>query len=257
MARSPTCCAKTASSCMDSTSLLTPLLAAAGVLTTRAPTEEEQKDFAFGYRMADAIAALDIGQTDCGEAPGRRGGRGDGRHRRSDRPRGASCRPGRRASSRSRSRSRTCGSTCRSSGSRRFRRCASPGAAVLSIDAGKTLVLDREAVLASANEAKIAIVGRPLPVTASRRHAAEVLVPRLASWLRDERRFDQHVASSRGHRRRASREAPRPHSVVDARRRARGRRRHQQGARRGSRGGQPRTRAADRRARAGTGRWTR
>jgi DUF1009 family protein len=36
------------------------------------------------------------------------------------------------------------------------------GAAVLSVDAGKTLVLDREAVLASANEAKIAIVGRPL-----------------------------------------------------------------------------------------------
>ena len=27
------------------------------------PTEEEQKDFEFGYRMADAIAALDIGQT--------------------------------------------------------------------------------------------------------------------------------------------------------------------------------------------------
>jgi len=39
------------------------------------------------------------------------------------------------------------------------------GAAVLSIDAGKTLVLDREAVLASANEARIAIVGRALPVT--------------------------------------------------------------------------------------------
>ena len=48
---------------MDSTSLLQPLLAGAGVLTTRAPTEEEQKDFEFGYRMADAIAALDIGQT--------------------------------------------------------------------------------------------------------------------------------------------------------------------------------------------------
>ena len=27
------------------------------------PTEEEQADFAFGYRMADQIAALDIGQT--------------------------------------------------------------------------------------------------------------------------------------------------------------------------------------------------
>ena len=48
---------------MDSTSLLQPLLAGAGVLTRRGPTEEEQKDFEFGYRMADAIAALDIGQT--------------------------------------------------------------------------------------------------------------------------------------------------------------------------------------------------
>jgi DUF1009 family protein len=48
---------------MDSTALLTPLLAAPGVLTSHGPTEEEQKDLAFGYRMADQIAALDIGQT--------------------------------------------------------------------------------------------------------------------------------------------------------------------------------------------------
>jgi DUF1009 family protein len=48
---------------IDSTSLLTPLLAGAGVLTRRAPTVEEQQDFEFGYRMADTIAALDIGQT--------------------------------------------------------------------------------------------------------------------------------------------------------------------------------------------------
>jgi DUF1009 family protein len=48
---------------MDSTALLGPLLARPGVLTTRAPNEEERKDFEFGYRMADAIAALDVGQT--------------------------------------------------------------------------------------------------------------------------------------------------------------------------------------------------
>ena len=48
---------------MDSTSLLQPLLARPGVLTRRTPTDDEQKDFEFGYRMADAIAALDIGQT--------------------------------------------------------------------------------------------------------------------------------------------------------------------------------------------------
>ena len=48
---------------MDSTALLRPLLAAPGVLTRRGPSADEQKDFEFGYRMADAIAALDIGQT--------------------------------------------------------------------------------------------------------------------------------------------------------------------------------------------------
>jgi UDP-2,3-diacylglucosamine hydrolase len=48
---------------LDSTELLRPLLAAPGVLTSRAPTDEERLDFAFGYRMADAIAGLDIGQA--------------------------------------------------------------------------------------------------------------------------------------------------------------------------------------------------
>jgi DUF1009 family protein len=48
---------------IDSTSLLKPMLAAAGVMTTRSPTDEELTDFAFGYEMADAIAGLDIGQT--------------------------------------------------------------------------------------------------------------------------------------------------------------------------------------------------
>jgi DUF1009 family protein len=35
---------------------------------------------------------------------------------------------------------------------------------VLSIDAGRTLVLDGEAVFAAADAAGIAIVGRPMPV---------------------------------------------------------------------------------------------
>lgn len=48
---------------IDSTSLLTPMLAAPGVMTRRAPTDEEQQDFELGYSMADAIAGLDIGQT--------------------------------------------------------------------------------------------------------------------------------------------------------------------------------------------------
>jgi DUF1009 family protein len=48
---------------LDSTALLGPLLAKSGVLTARHPSEDEQRDFTFGYRMADAMAALDIGQS--------------------------------------------------------------------------------------------------------------------------------------------------------------------------------------------------
>lgn len=48
---------------VDSTSLLAPLLAHAGVMTRRVPTPEEAQTLAFGYRVADAIAGLDIGQT--------------------------------------------------------------------------------------------------------------------------------------------------------------------------------------------------
>ena len=48
---------------LDSTSFLTPLLAKPGTLTSRSPTADEQADFAFGYRMAETIAGIDIGQT--------------------------------------------------------------------------------------------------------------------------------------------------------------------------------------------------
>ena len=48
---------------LDSTAFLRPLLAREGVLTRRQPADEERADFDFGYRMADTIAGLDIGQT--------------------------------------------------------------------------------------------------------------------------------------------------------------------------------------------------
>ena len=48
---------------VDSTVFLQPLLAASGTLTEREPTAEESADFAFGCRMADAVAGLDVGQT--------------------------------------------------------------------------------------------------------------------------------------------------------------------------------------------------
>jgi len=48
---------------LNSTAFLEPLLARAGTLTRRAPSAAELDDIAFGYRMADAVAGLDIGQT--------------------------------------------------------------------------------------------------------------------------------------------------------------------------------------------------
>ena len=48
---------------LDSTAFLKPLLADEGVLTERSPNDAEVADFTFGYRMADAVAGLDIGQT--------------------------------------------------------------------------------------------------------------------------------------------------------------------------------------------------
>jgi DUF1009 family protein len=48
---------------ISSTAYLEPLLAKPGLLTHRAPTEEEQKDIAYGRTVARALAAYDLGQT--------------------------------------------------------------------------------------------------------------------------------------------------------------------------------------------------
>ena len=143
---------------IDSTALLKPLLAGAGMLTRRAPSEAEQKDFEFGYWMADAIAGLDIGQTVAVKhqavvAVEAMEGTDE-----------VIARAGHLAGPgvciiKVANPSRTCGSTCPSSVSPRFRRCAWPGPA-RSIDAGKTLMLDGDSVRAAADEAGITIVGR-------------------------------------------------------------------------------------------------
>ena len=144
---------------IDSTSLLTPLLAKPGVLTRRAPSDEEQRDFEFGYKMADVIAGLDIGQTiavkhlavvaveameGTDEVIGRAGHLAG---------------PGVRIVK-----------VAKPSQDMRFdvpvvgfatiQAMRVAGATALSIDAGKTLMLDVEAVYASADEAGITIVGR-------------------------------------------------------------------------------------------------
>src|SRR5688572_13424237 len=147
---------------IDSTSLLEPLLAGSGVLTRRPPTAEEQADFDFGYRMADAIAALDIGQTiavkhkavvaveameGTDQAIARAGhlaGAGvavvkvakPNQDMRFDVP---------------------------VVGVATIDAMRAAGATALSVDAGKTLVIDGGAVFAAADAAGIAIVGRLTP----------------------------------------------------------------------------------------------
>ena len=146
---------------INSATFLQPLLAGAGQLSERAPTAEERKDLEFGYRMADVIAGLDIGQTiavkhqavvaveameGTDETIGRAGHlAGDGV---------------------------TIVKVAKPNQDMRFdvpivglatiQAMRVAGAKVLSIDAGKTLIFDRDAFFASANEAGIAVVGRPL-----------------------------------------------------------------------------------------------
>ncbi len=48
---------------ISSTALLEPMLAPAGTLTARQPTERESADIAYGRRVAQGIASYDLGQT--------------------------------------------------------------------------------------------------------------------------------------------------------------------------------------------------
>src|SRR5438445_13496209 len=59
----PKCLEDEAIPLMRSTEFLEPLLAKPGVLTRRAPTEEEKKNIAYGRDVARHIAHYDIGQT--------------------------------------------------------------------------------------------------------------------------------------------------------------------------------------------------
>jgi len=147
---------------IDSTALLTPLLADAGVMTARRPTDAETASLTFGYRMADTIAGLDIGQTiavkqsavvaveamEGTDAVIARAGElaGPGvvlvkvakprQDMRFDVP---------------------------IVGLPTIQAMARAGASVLSLDAGKALMFDKTAMIAAADAAGIAIVGRALP----------------------------------------------------------------------------------------------
>ena len=151
---------------INSAKFLEPLLAGEGQLSERRPSDAERQDLEFGYRMADAIAGLDIGQTiavkhravvaveamegtdECIARAGHLAGAGvtivkvakPNQDMRFDVP---------------------------IVGLATIQAMRVAGATALSLDAGKTLIFDRDAFLASANEAGIAIVGRAAPGTES------------------------------------------------------------------------------------------
>jgi UDP-2,3-diacylglucosamine hydrolase len=148
---------------LDSTAFLSPLLATAGPLTRRAPSEDEAADFSFGYRVADTIAGMDVGQTivvknravvaveamEGTDAAIRRAGEIAG--------------PGTRVVK-----------VAKPKQDMRFdvpvvgiatiEAMRAAGATAMTIDAGRTLVVDGDRVFAATNEAGIAIMGRAEPV---------------------------------------------------------------------------------------------
>jgi DUF1009 family protein len=144
---------------LDSTRFLTPLLARPGAMSARGPTPQEQEDLEFGYRMADTIAGLDIGQTivvkDKAVVAVEAMEGTDITIARAGELAGAGT---------------VVVKVAKPDQDMRFdvpvvgvatiEGMTRAGAAVLSVDAGKTLLLDGDAVVAAADAAGIAFVGR-------------------------------------------------------------------------------------------------
>jgi DUF1009 family protein len=145
---------------LDSTTYLTPLLAKEGVLTRRAPNDEERADLAFGYGVADAIAGLDIGQTIAVKSAAVVAVEGmegtDAVIARAGELAGSGVRVVKVAKP---------GQDMRFDvpvvGVSTIGVMKAHGATVLSVDAGRTLMIDGDAIYQAADEAGIAIVGRP------------------------------------------------------------------------------------------------
>jgi len=143
----------------DSTALLKPLLASAGVMTRRKPDKDEMADVDYGRRVADALAGLDIGQSvavcerACVAVEAMEGT--DAMLR--------------RAAGLVNGRPLTLVKMARRRehllfdvpvvGAATIPVMRETGTTVAAIEAGRTLMLDREEMLAAANQAGIAIVG--------------------------------------------------------------------------------------------------
>ena len=144
---------------ISSTALLEPLLAKSGVLTRRGPTAEEQADLAFGYPVADQLAGLDVGQTIAVK------NRAVVALEAMEGTDAVIARAGTLAGA-----GVTVVKVAKPAQDMRFdvpvigvatvRAMQAAGATALSIDAGKTLVMEGPAVFAAADEAEITIVGR-------------------------------------------------------------------------------------------------
>ena len=145
---------------VDSTSFLKPLMARRGALTRRRPSDDERADLEFGYRMADAIAGLDIGQTvvvkDRAVVAVEAMEGTDAVIDRAARLAGPGIRVIKVAKPGQDMRFDVPVIGLPTIGALRDAR-----AAVLSVDAERTLVLDGDAVFSAADAAGLAVVGRP------------------------------------------------------------------------------------------------
>ncbi len=145
---------------LDSTAYVTPLLAKEGVLTRRAPTGDERVDLDFAYTVADAIAGLDIGQTIAVKSAAVVAVEAmegtDAVIARAGQLAGSGVRIVKVAKPKQDMRF-----DVPVVGVATIEAMQATGATLLSVDAGKTLMIDGEAIITAADEAGIAIVGRP------------------------------------------------------------------------------------------------
>jgi DUF1009 family protein len=144
---------------VDSTLLLKSLLAPEGVLTRRKPDSDEKRDIDYGRRIAHQLASLDLGQSvaiadkACVALEAMEGT--DAMLRRA-----AGLVEGKRLTLvKASSRRRHLLFDVPVVGSATIDVMRETGTTALAVDAGRTLLLDREELLAKANEAAIAIVG--------------------------------------------------------------------------------------------------
>jgi DUF1009 family protein len=143
----------------DSTALLKPMLATAGAMSARKPEKDESTDLVYGRRVADALAGFDVGQSvaicerACVALEAMEGT--DAMLRRA-----AALVNGRRLSMVKVARRREhLLFDVPVVGLATIPVMRETGTTVLAVEAGRTLMLDREDMLQQANEAGICIVG--------------------------------------------------------------------------------------------------